>query len=98
MREGEAASLAKLRSLQGRWREIWRTDRDGATQPFVQSQALTVFSGNTFSVKVPGRDPTSQGNFVIDVASEPRSITLIFALEEGLGKRAKGFATCRATG
>ena len=98
MREGEAASLADLRSLQGRWREIWRTDRDGATQSSVQSQALTVFSGNTFSVKVPGCDHTSQGTSVIDAASEPRSITVIFAPEEGQGKRAKGFATCRAAG
>lgn len=57
-------------------------------QPSFQSQALTVFSGNTFSVKVPGRDPTSQGTFVIDPASEPRSITLIFAL--GLGKTRQG--------
>ncbi len=64
---------------------MWETDRDGPTQPSVQSQALTIFSGNTFSVKVPGRDPTSQGTFAIGAASEPRSITLIFALEEGLG-------------
>lgn len=77
MGDGEADSLADLRSLQRRYRELRRTDRDGATQPSVQSQADAVFARNTFSVKVPGCDPFSQCTFVMDADTIPRTIAWI---------------------
>ena len=90
MRDGEAASLADLRMLQGRWREIWQTDQDGTTSSSVASQAVTSFSGNTFTVRVPGRDPLREGTFVIDARTDPRSITIINALGEDAGKALHG--------
>lgn len=90
MRDGEAASLADLRRLQGRWREILETDCHSVAHPLPATPTLNLFSGNTFQIFLPGHDALAQGTFVIDARTDPKSITLIFTSAREMGEAVHG--------
>lgn len=82
-------SLADLVKLQGRWEQVY-LEVDGvlnSPDEHTAPDALTVITGNNFSVsRVPG-EVMLKGVFELDANTSPKSITWIDSIGSDAGKR-----------
>lgn len=83
------ASARDLAALQGIWEQVGFEENgivdapDGTGAP----GALTIFSGNRFSVCTPQGELLLEGDFELDASSTPGAITWIDAIGPDAGKR-----------
>ncbi len=82
-------SSADLAELQGHWEQVY-LEVDGVPNPpdeNTASDALTVISGQTFSVRRPTGEVLLEGAFELNVTTSPKSITWVDSIGLDAGKR-----------
>jgi uncharacterized protein (TIGR03067 family) len=83
------ASLADLAALQGCWEQVY-LEVDGVVGPpdeHAAPGALTIISGNGFSVRRATGEVMLEGVFELDAGTLPKSITWIDSIGADAGKR-----------
>ena len=82
-------SSADLAELQGHWEQVY-LEVDGVPNPpdeHTASDALTVISGQTFSVRRPTGEVLLEGAFELNATTSPKSITWVDSIGLDAGKR-----------
>jgi uncharacterized protein (TIGR03067 family) len=82
------ASARDLAALQGSWQQVGFEENGIVDAPDDTGApgALTIFSGNRFSVRTLQGELLLEGRFLLDASTRPRAITWIDAIGPDAGK------------